>query len=51
MLFTIKLSFFYGISLKKLFSTVDTDDLALKHQGINSHIAEYATMHLKLFMG
>ena len=27
-------------------STVDTDGLVLQHQGISSHIAEYASMHV-----
>ena len=32
-------------------STVDTDGLVLKHQGISSHSADYSPMHFQLFMG
>ena len=31
-------------------STVDTDGLVLKHQGISSYSTEYALMHFQLFM-
>ena len=34
-----------------LLSTVDTDDLVIQHQGINSHSDEYAPMRFQLFMG
>ena len=34
-----------------LVSTVDTDGLVLKHQGISSCSAEYTSMHFQLFMG
>ena len=32
-------------------STVDTDALVLKHQGISSHSADYISMWLPQFMG
>ena len=32
-------------------STEDTDDLVLKHQGINSHSADYAHMRFPVFKG
>ena len=31
-------------------STVDMDELVLKHQGISSHSAEYTPMYFQLFM-
>ena len=34
-----------------LVSTVDTDGLVLKHQGISSYNAGYITVHHQLFMG
>ena len=34
-----------------LCSTVDTDGLVLKHQGISIHSAEYTLMHFQLFIG
>ena len=34
-----------------IISTGDTDGLVLKHQGISSHNAEYASMYFQLFMG
>ena len=33
-----------------LLSTVDTDVLVLQHQGISSYSADYAPIHLQLFM-
>ena len=33
-----------------LITTVDTDALVLKHQGISSYSAEYAPMHFQLCM-
>ena len=32
-------------------NNVDTEGLRLKHQGINSHSAEYAPMHIQMFNG
>ena len=34
-----------------LVSTVDTDDLVLKHQGISRKSADYAPMRFQLFRG
>ena len=34
-----------------LISTVGTDGLVLQHQGMRSHNAEYAPMHLHMCMG
>ena len=36
--------------IEYLVSTVDTDDLVLRHQGISIHSAEYAPVHFQLFM-
>ena len=44
--FCVKLVQYNGYSI----STVDTDGLVLKHQGISSYSAEYAPMHFKLFI-
>ena len=34
-----------------LVNIVHTDGLMLKHQGISSHSADYAPMHLPVFKG
>ena len=34
-----------------IITIMDTDGLVLKHQGISSHITEYAPMRFQLFWG
>ena len=41
----------YSQSHQYLVSTVNTDGLVLKHQGISSPRVDYAPMHFQLLMG
>ena len=52
MLFSINVIFLYALIQynKYLISTVDTDDLVLKHQGISSY-SKHASIRFQLFMG
>ena len=51
MLFAINVTFFFETSRLQLVSTVVTDALVLKHQGISRHSAEYRTIFFQMFMG
>ena len=54
-MFTINVTFLYEISLIQwiyiLVSTVSTDALVLKHQGISTYSAEYRPLCFQPFMG